>query len=127
MKNYAVAAIILTLGISCKSIYRSENVSQLPPDQYFEKMENTPSFQVIDVRTKMEYKKQHLENAQNASLLSFRFKKKVKDLDRSKPVFIYCETAHRSPMAARKLRRMGFVEITDLKKGYKPYRKSLKK
>jgi rhodanese-related sulfurtransferase len=42
-------------------------------------------------------------------------------------VFIYCETAHRSPMAARKLRRIGFVEITDLKKGYKPYRKSLKK
>ena len=127
MKYLALFAVLVALNFSCKSIYRKENVSQLPPEQYFEKMKNTPSFQILDVRTKMEYKKQHLDNAFSASLLSFRFKKKVKHLDRGTPVFIYCETAHRSPIAARKLRRMGFVDITDLKKGYKPYRKSLKR
>ncbi|MCB0519513.1 MAG: rhodanese-like domain-containing protein [Lewinellaceae bacterium] len=126
MKKLLLFFLLPAVVASCKSIYHADNVSQLPPDQYFEKMKITPDFTVIDVRTKMEYKKQHLENAHSASLLSFRFKKKVAGLDRNKPVFIYCETAHRSPFAARKLRRMGFVEITDLKKGYKPYRKSLR-
>ncbi|MEM7039694.1 MAG: rhodanese-like domain-containing protein, partial [Bacteroidota bacterium] len=38
-------------------------------------------------------------------------------------VFIYCETAHRSPVAAKKLHRVGIRPVYDLKGGFRKWEK----
>lgn len=123
MKSITYLIVALCLSSCASGIYKEGNVEQLPPAEYLERLSQTPGALVIDVRTGMEYRKSHIENAVNASYLSFAFGKKVEDFPRNQTVFIYCETAHRSPFAAKKLHKMGFERIIDLEGGHKALRR----
>ncbi len=94
----------------------------LTPNEYEDKLKATEDKLIIDVRTKGEYKKAHIKGAQNISYLGSTFAEKAAELDNSKLVFIYCETAHRSPLAARILSNLGFREIYDLQLGFENWR-----
>ena len=96
-----------------KFVYQKVN-----PDLYKTMLQDSSNYYLIDVRTKNEYKKSHINDAVNYSFLSFKYRKNVKNLDRTKTVFLYCQTCHRSPLAARKMKKMGFVDVVDLKGGY---------
>lgn len=72
---------------------------------------------LVDVRTPGEHAKGHLPGAINRSYLSFRYGRLVRDLDRSTLVLLYCHTCHRSPLAARRMKRMGFRRVVDLDGG----------
>ncbi|WP_367275150.1 rhodanese-like domain-containing protein [uncultured Maribacter sp.] len=39
-------------------------------------------------------------------------------VNKEKPVFVYCRSGARSQKAARKLLKMGFTQVYDLKGGY---------
>ena len=116
--------VIMLLG--CSKVYREANVEQLAPQAYLEKLSQTESFYLLDIRTPMEYKKHHIEKAQNINYLSFSFNKKINQLDQDRTVFIYCEKAQRSPMVAKKLHKKGFKQIVDLAGGHKALRKMQK-
>ena len=108
---------------SCNKVYQKENVEQLEPTAYLEKLHQSSDYYLLDIRTPMEYRKNHIEDAQNINFLGFSFGKKINKLDKDKTVFIYCETAHRSPMVAKKLQKKGFRHIVDLAGGHKALRK----
>ena len=80
---------------------------------------------IVDVRTKSEFKKSHIKGAINASYFSGKFSEIVSNynLDTSKVTLIYCETQHRSPLAAKRLNKLGFNRIVDLQKGMSKWRK----
>ncbi len=82
------------------------------------------SIQIIDVRTPMEYNRGHIERATNISYLGFSFSKKAAKLDKNKPTYIYCQTEHRSPLAAKVLLEMGFTEVYDLDDGFKAWQEA---
>lgn len=113
------------LGCSHK-IYQQEGVQQLAAPAYLEALKAEPNAYLLDIRTGFEYRRGHLERAKNISYLSGSFGRKVAELDTIRTVFIYCETAHRSPMAARKLWNKGFRNIIDLEGGYRQVRKMKK-
>lgn len=94
----------------------------LSPEAFLAKMQEKDSFYLIDVRTGFEYKKHRIKGAVHNSYLNPGFKSRLKGLDTDRPVFIYCESEHRSPYAAKKLRKAGFTEIYDLKDGFKNWR-----
>lgn len=100
----------------------SDKFITLTPKEYEEKLNTTNNKLIVDVRTKGEYKKAHIKGAQNISYLGSTFAEKAAELDNSKTVFIYCETAHRSPLAARILSNLGFKEIYDLQFGFENWR-----
>ncbi len=100
----------------------SDKFITLSPKEYEEKLNATNNKLIIDVRTKGEFKKAHIKGAQNISYLGSTFAEKAAELDNTKPVFIYCETAHRSPLAARILSNLGFKEIYDLQLGFENWR-----
>ncbi|MFZ6024945.1 MAG: rhodanese-like domain-containing protein [Bacteroidota bacterium] len=76
------------------------------------------SHQVLDVRTAGEYKTGHLENALQADWLNKQqFEERVKYLDKSKPVLVYCASGVRSEQAAKWLLKQGFSEVFNLKGG----------
>lgn len=71
---------------------------------------SNPATSIIDVRTAMEYKMDHIKGAKNIPVneLSFRLNE-VKEL--SKPIVVYCLSGGRSSMAASILKQAGFNEV----------------
>ena len=74
--------------------------------------------QLVDVRTPGEYRKGHLAKAKNINYYAkAQFANSFKQLDKSKPVYLYCRSGHRSRKAAMRLIDMGFSKIYDLEGG----------
>lgn len=75
--------------------------------------------QLVDVRTSKEYNAGHIDGAINIDLLDdAAFTEKIMDLDKEKPVYIYCQMGGRSKKASQKLKNMGFKTIFDYSGGY---------
>ena len=121
-----LVVFISSILTGCFSVKNTNNFSyeKLTVDQYQEMLSDSSNYTIIDVRTKKEYKKGHFENSINLSFLSLRYGAMVDSLQKDKLVFVYCQTCHRSPLAARRMKRMGFRKIYDLKGGYSKLKKS---
>ncbi|MDP6909379.1 MAG: rhodanese-like domain-containing protein, partial [Flavobacteriales bacterium] len=100
----------------------THTIRQLPKDEYLTKLLAAENHYLLDIRTEKEYERGHLDGAENFNLLRASFGKQVAALDTTRVVFLYCETAHRSPFAAKKLKRVGFTRIYDLEGGYSSLR-----
>lgn len=118
-----VSLLTFTAMFGCnRRIFNSPTIRQLPKEEYLAKLAETDNVYIIDVRTRMEYDKGHLEGAESISIID-SFKKRAAVLDTNRTVFVYCETAHRSPFATIKLKKLGFKRIYDLEGGYSVLRK----
>lgn len=116
-------ALALVSGCKYRKVFSSPTITQLPPAQYVQQMESDSAFYLIDVRTSLEYSASHMDSAINISYVLGGFQRKVAELDTNRTVYLYCETAHRSPYATKALKKAGFTRIYDLKRGYRAYRK----
>lgn len=105
----------------CFSVRSTERFSyaKIDADSYARLLADSTDRVLIDVRTPGEHAKGHLPGAVNRSYLSFRFGRLVRDLDRSTLVLLYCHTCHRSPLAARRMKRLGFRRVVDLEGGFR--------
>lgn len=77
--------------------------------------------QLIDVRTAMEFKTGHINNALNIDFYSENFNIEFTKLNKNKAVYLYCRSGSRSRQTAYKIEAMGFVEVYELKGGIKRY------
>ncbi len=104
----------------CFSVRSTERFSyaKIDADSYARLLADSTDRVLIDVRSSGEHAKGHLPGAINRSYLSFRYGRLVRDIDRSTLVFLYCHTCHRSPLAARRMKRMGFRRVVDLEGGF---------
>lgn len=69
--------------------------------------------QVLDVRTDGEFASSHVAGAVHADVLAGGFEAAVGGLDRSRPVYVYCASGHRSGRAAGKLEALRFSEVVN--------------
>lgn len=76
--------------------------------------------QIVDLQPEVEYNKSHLVNAANI-IYDKDFREKLKKLDKTKPIAIYCTTGTVSPEAAKILQRAGFTDIYVLDGGIKKW------
>ena len=116
--------LMCLLGLTgCFSVKNSKKFTyeKLTPEHYQSMLRDSADYYLIDVRTKKEYRKVHMTNAVNASFLSFRYGKKVDTMQREKLAFVYCQTCHRSPLAARRMKRKGFRKVYDLEGGFQKF------
>ena len=88
--------------------------------------ENDTPLQIVDVRTESEFVQGHIEGAVNCSFLPnvFSFSSRMSELplDKTRPVYTICLSAHRSIAAVKWLRERGF-EAYQLQGGMKAWRK----
>ena len=78
----------------------------------FNKAIAKPGAQILDVRTAEEFKGGHIANALQANWLdSKEFQKRTQHLDKSKTVYIYCQTGGRSASAQEVLMQAGYKVI----------------
>ncbi|WP_420574931.1 rhodanese-like domain-containing protein [Kordia sp.] len=79
--------------------------------------------QLIDVRTGLEYRSGHIENAENIDFFDrANFNESFASFNREEPIYLYCRSGNRSQRAAKKLVQIGFKKIYDLKGGYKAWK-----
>ncbi|MFI2743172.1 rhodanese-like domain-containing protein [Zhouia sp. PK063] len=75
--------------------------------------------QLVDVRSKAEYESGHIKGAYNIDFFKQgAFKSSFEKFDKTKPIYVYCRSGHRSGQSAKQLNHIGFQEIYDLKGGY---------
>lgn len=76
-----------------------------------------PNAQLIDVRTPAEFASGHLKGAALININEPGFEQKIRQLDKTKPVMVYCASGVRSAAAAMYLQKQGFASVFDLKGG----------
>lgn len=94
------------------------NYSDHKCEDFIKLMNADSNFVVVDVRTPKEYRKGHMKNAINISYFNNWFTDSISKLNREKTIYMYCQTQHRSPLASKKMKKMGFKKIIDLKGGF---------
>jgi len=63
---------------------------------------------LVDVRTPEEFDGGHLQYSKNINFNAPDFKAQIAQLDKSKPVYLYCRSGNRSGKAADTLKALGF-------------------
>ncbi len=80
-------------------------------------MKKTPSKIVLDVRTDEEFNSGHLAGAVNMNVNDPSFADRLKQLDTTQPVYVYCLAGGRSARAAEILKDMGFPAVYNMEGG----------
>jgi len=78
---------------------------------------------ILDVRTTREVARGKIPGAIVIDYYKRGFKQKLAQLDKNRPVFIYCAAGVRSLWAMRKMKRMGFKQVFNLKYGFEDWRR----
>jgi len=99
----------------------------LSPNDFEGKMSQTQDAYLIDARTPAEIETGKLTSALNYNYKADGIEKAIKELDKNKPVFIYCGSGIRSKKSAEILLKAGFTEIYDMEGGMKAWLSAGKK
>jgi len=127
MKKTLVFLIAIGLLSGCKSepkdpvkteetIEISNIVKVLKPAEFKDGIKKK-DVQLVDVRTPSEFEEKHIEDATLIDFQSEDFKERIQQLDKNKPVYIYCRSGGRSGMASEVMSELGFSEVYDLEGG----------
>jgi rhodanese-related sulfurtransferase len=93
----------------------------------FEKGIANKDIQILDVRTQEEYNSGHIKNAFLSDWTQRDvFEERIKYLDKSKPVYVYCLVGGRSSAAANRLSDAGFKQVYNLVGGIKAWKEASK-
>lgn len=111
-----ILAVFSFTLFSCQG-QESAKVELVEAKAFSEKIANSGEIQLIDVRTPQEFEEQHIDNATNINWNGSDFEQKAAQLDKSKPVYVYCKSGGRSAKASAKLSEMGFTKIYELDGG----------
>jgi rhodanese-related sulfurtransferase len=107
---------------------RSSTIPQCLDVKEFEKqLIATKGEQLIDICTPQEFEKSHIPGAKNIDVNSSDFRIAIKELDKTKPVLIYCKAGGRCKSALTVFKEEGFKNVHDLSDGINAWSKAGKK
>lgn len=116
---------ILFIAILFNSCTNGQTASTLlSPDEFSNKISDTASTQIVDVRTPDEYTEGRIKDAKNINWNGDDFDTEIVKLDKDKPVYVYCYSGGRSSSAVSKMKKLGFKNIYELDGGIKSWRKA---
>lgn len=110
---------ILSIMLFCGLLFmgNAQNVSYSSlNNKDFAKIIQQKKTVLVDVRTAAEYATGHIPNAVNMDVNKPDFEKQVSNLNKKKPVAVYCRSGRRSKVAAQKIAAMGY-KVYELDKG----------
>ncbi len=119
MKGNSFLVILIALAFvitNCDG--QKSGTQQLSTDSFEEKLAATTDKIILDVRTPDEFANGHLAESILINYYDSDFKAQISNLDKSKPVFVYCKGGVRSVSAAKILTEAGFKEVYDLRGGF---------
>ena len=90
----------------------------------FEKLAQSKTNVVLDVRTKKEFNAGHIPGAKNLDVNSPNFEKELSKLDKSKVYLVHCATGRRSLAACEKMQQAGFNALIEMPEGFRGWEKA---
>lgn len=106
--------LILILFVVALVIYRlmpTKGINNITTDE-LKKVLNDPNKYFMDVRSPLEFKGQHIKQFQNVPL-----KSNFKNVPKDREIVVICQTGIRSNQACKKLKRLGYENITNVRGG----------
>lgn len=117
MKYLILVLVLAFVIVACKK-QQTEGVTLLSPSEA-ESYLSQEGMQVVDVRTPQEYNEGHLPNVKHIDFYHADFRAQLTNqLDKDKPVMVYCKSGGRSGKTAKLLKDFGFAEIYDIQGGF---------
>lgn len=116
--NRLLLSILLVAFVffnSCKSEDEDGIIIVTPAEM--QSLMDLEDVQLIDVRTPQERRDGFIKNSQNIDFNSPTFDADILNLDKSKPVILYCRSGRRSAACGKKMKAAGFEKIYDLEGG----------
>jgi len=96
----------------------SKHIYILSADEFEKQLTKTKRIQLIDLRIPRGYRKSRIANAQNIDFMRLDFHRKIKTMDNTQPVMVYCLSGFRSKMVLPTLCKAGFTNIYELNAGF---------
>ena len=107
----------MALCITISTTASAQSAPKMSADLFEQALTTATDYQLVDVRTKEEYGKEHIKNSLNIDYKGADFDKHLSFLDKSKPTYVYCLSGGRSSAAAEKMREKGFKQVYELDGG----------
>ena len=120
--KFGCVLLVLLTFFNCKN--NSSEAIELITAAEMKEISKIEGIQLVDVRTPNEYNEGHLPNALNIDFLDKNFEINIQQLDKTKPVIVYCQRGSRSAKCASQLIANGFVKIYDLDQGFSKWKSS---
>ena len=131
-KTYLILAGIIVVG-GIWNYFRtgggdpSKIVNNVNSDEMFKAVTQNPDVLILDARTPGEYASGKIMNATNIDYLNAGFESKLTELDKSKKYYVYCRSGQRSMGMGKKMKKMGFSSVFNLRGGVMSWNKPLEK
>ena len=93
------------------------HVDTLKSTKFERKLRSEKGRVILDVRTPAEFTQGHIPGAVNINVKDGTFVRKVSELDKNSPVYVYCRSGVRSAKAVELLKNEGFTKIYNLRGG----------
>ena len=122
MLRIPLCTLILTLAVFSMTSIAGEgetNVVRKVSVNEFEKLAQSKTNIVLDVRTKKEFDAGHIAGARNLDVNGPDFEKELGQLDKTKVYLVHCGSGRRSAMACEKMQKAGFKTLIDLPEGFR--------
>ncbi len=115
--KYKILALIsfLVLSVSCQTSNKNSNVKSINSEELKTLLQNE-DVQFVDVRTEAEFSQNYIKGAKNI-VYDSGFEQKLGQLDKNKPIIVYCRSGRRSAASAKILDKNGFIKIYNLNGG----------
>lgn len=114
MKKMVYVLFAATILVSC-SANSNKGYNSVDADS-FAKFITNEQVQLIDSRTPEEFNSGHIPGAVNINIDDDNFRAKVNELDKSRPIAVYCRGGRRSKEAADIMVGCGY-DVTELSEG----------
>ena len=118
MKKLSVMYCFLIVLFTACDNQKDTTIEVVTPEE-MQSLIGLDNVQMIDVRSRDERLKHgYIANSQHIDYNSDSFEEDIKNLDKNKPVALYCHTGRSSAKCAEKLKAAGFVKVFDLQGGF---------
>ncbi|MBQ5843563.1 MAG: rhodanese-like domain-containing protein [Alistipes sp.] len=114
MRKMLYVLFAATILVSCGT-NRNKGYDSVDADS-FAKFIGNEQVQLIDSRTPEEFNSGHIPGAININIDDENFRAKVNELDKSRPIAVYCRGGRRSKEAADIMAGCGY-DVTELSEG----------
>jgi rhodanese-related sulfurtransferase len=99
----------------------SRNVPNISPEEAYRRLQENADVVIVDVRQPMETDSGSVPGAVLIPLTEFS--RRLTELPRDRPILTICLSSHRSPIAARQLKKAGY-DVTNVSGGTDAWRKA---
>ena len=122
IRSIIILTLIVSFQLSCSFANETASKHVIDVPEFSKAIEKIPDIQLLDVRTPKEFQEGHIQGATNFDWLGDYFNLQITNLDKNKPVYVYCMSGKRSSDATEVLLKNGF-EVYELTGGILNWRK----